>query len=202
MHLVVFIYSNRACLLGITLNSVFQFSNELIPVFSRLHSVFGTHLCWILIYVLLARAFNYGIGKYLPSFCPSFLVCYPTSACVHVDMFVVGFFLFYSSFLYFLRFESKNCKLPWNNLKVLTKNILGSGFGSEMPFHFHIASNGASFSLTSAKAKVNFPAGAVPAPVCPAGCLAGWCCWLLSTKYPPTSSISRSSFFPLTFTMP
>lgn len=187
-------YSKIACLLWIKLNYVFWFSNELIPVFFRLHSVFGTHLCWILIYVLLTTAFNYGIGKYLPCFCPNFLFYYLTSACVRVDVFV-GFFC--NFFFHFLKLEGKNCELPWNNLKVLTKNIFGNVFSSEMPFHFHIISNVASFSLTSVKAKVNFPVGAVPALVCPADCLACWCCWLPSIKYPPTSSIPRSSFFSL-----
>lgn len=152
--------SNIACL-WIKLNRVFSFSNEPIPVFFRLHSGFGTHLCWILIYVLLTTAFNYGIGKYLLCFCPNFLFYYLTSACVHVDVFVVVFF-----FLYFLKFGGKNRKLSQHNLKVLTKNVLGNVFSSEIPFYFHITSNVASFSLTSVKAKVNFPAGAVPALVC------------------------------------
>lgn len=56
-------------------------------MFFRLHSVFGTHLCWILIYVLLTTAFSYGIGKYLPCFCPNFLFYYLTSDCVHADVF-------------------------------------------------------------------------------------------------------------------
>lgn len=90
-------------------------------------------------------------------------------------LFVLCVFLFgwfFLIFLYFLKFEDKNCKLPWNNLKVLTKNILGNVFSSEMPFHFHIILNVASFSLTSVKAKVNSPVGAVPALACPADCLA------------------------------
>lgn len=139
-------------------------------MFFRLHSVFGTHLCWILIYVLLTTAFNYGIGKYLPCFYPNFLVYYLTSACVHVDVFVVVFFL------YFLKYEGKNCKLPWNNLKVLTKNVLGNVFSSEMPLYFQIISNVAGFSLTSMKVKVTFLVGAVPVLVCPADCLPSRCC--------------------------
>lgn len=39
-------------------------SNETIPVSFRSHSDFGTHPCWIVIHVLLATAFSYGIGKY------------------------------------------------------------------------------------------------------------------------------------------
>lgn len=84
LDLVAFVYSNVACLLQV--KHCVLISNELLPVFFRLHSVFGTPLCWILIYVLLTTAFNYGIGKYLPGFCSSFQFYCLTSACVCVGV--------------------------------------------------------------------------------------------------------------------
>lgn len=84
LDLVAFVYSNIACLLQV--KPCVLISNELLSVFFRLHRGFGTHLCWILIYVLLTTAFNYGIGKYLAGFWSSFQFYYLTSACVCVGV--------------------------------------------------------------------------------------------------------------------